>query len=80
MQVLLFKNHKISSRKILDEEFSFKFANLKDSIKDIIRWQFDIIFNIGSTFAMGISNDYNLLLKWAKKELKKLKSQKKKIL
>jgi hypothetical protein len=29
---------------------------------------------------MGISNDYNLLLKWAKKELKKLKSQKKKIL
>lgn len=80
MQVLLFKNHKISSRKILDEGFSFKFANLKDSIKDIIRWQFDIIFNIGSTFAMGISNDYNLLLKWAKKELKKLKSQKKKIL
>ena len=76
----MFKNHKILSRKILDEGFSFKFAILKDAIKDIIRWQFDIIFNIGSTFAMGISNDYNVLLKWAKKELKKLKSQKKKIL
>ena len=37
MHVLLFKSHKISSRKIQDEGFSFKFANLKDAIKDIIR-------------------------------------------
>ncbi|MBT3559546.1 MAG: DUF1731 domain-containing protein [Flavobacteriaceae bacterium] len=33
----MFKNHKILSRKILDEGFSFKFAILKDAIKDIIR-------------------------------------------
>ena len=37
MHVLLFESHKISSRKIQDEGFSFKFANLKDAIKDIIR-------------------------------------------
>ena len=37
MHVLLFKSHKISSRKIQDEGFSFKFANLKDAIKDVIR-------------------------------------------
>tara|TARA_B100001964_G_scaffold219757_1_gene262128 strand:- start:405 stop:1310 length:906 start_codon:yes stop_codon:yes gene_type:complete len=37
MHVLLFKSHKISSRKIQDEGFSFKFANLKDAVKDIIR-------------------------------------------
>lgn len=37
MHILLFKSHKISSRKIQDEGFSFKFANLKDAIKDVIR-------------------------------------------
>ena len=37
MHVLFFNSHKISSRKILDKGFSFKFANLKDAIKDIIR-------------------------------------------
>ena len=37
MHVLLFKSHKISSRKIQDKGFSIKFANLKDAVKDIIR-------------------------------------------
>jgi hypothetical protein len=36
MHVLLFKSHKISSRKIQDEGFSFKFDNLKDAVENLI--------------------------------------------
>ena len=36
MHVLLFESHKISSRKIQDEGFSFKFDNLKDAIENLI--------------------------------------------
>ena len=36
MHILLFKSHKISSRKIQDEGFSFKFDNLKDAVENLI--------------------------------------------